>query len=100
MTASSEHNFFVGFSRNVSAGGIFIATHNLLPIGHEVELKFYLPKGDCIMTRGLVQWVRDYNEATDTSPGMGIQFTGLGQDDIARIEQVIATREPLIYEDF
>ncbi|MCA9640402.1 MAG: PilZ domain-containing protein, partial [Myxococcales bacterium] len=34
----SDHNFYAGFVENLSAGGIFVATHNLRPVGERFEI--------------------------------------------------------------
>jgi uncharacterized protein (TIGR02266 family) len=99
VTATSEHNFFMGFSQNISRGGLFIATHSLLPIGYQVELKFYLPDGSCINTAGIVKWIREYNPANQLVPGLGISFKDLKEPDAKKIEDFIVSREPLFYED-
>jgi Tfp pilus assembly protein PilZ len=39
----SEHNFYTGLTQNISAGGLFIATHHLRRIGDRIALKFQLP---------------------------------------------------------
>src|SRR5258708_3870166 len=39
----SEHNFYTGLTQNISAGGLFIATHHLRRIGDRITLKFQLP---------------------------------------------------------
>src|SRR4029079_19692672 len=36
----SEHNFYTGLTQNISAGGLFIATHHLRRIGDRITLKF------------------------------------------------------------
>ena len=43
VTLSSEHNFFVGWSENISEGGLFIATHQLEPLGTKLELTLVVP---------------------------------------------------------
>ena len=96
----SEHNFYTGFSRNISAGGLVIATHDVLEVGGEVELLFHLPSGDSIHTPGRVAWIRDYNPAQpEMFPGMGVKFVDLTPDDAVRIRRFAGHREPLFYDD-
>lgn len=94
----SDNNFFVGFSANISDGGIFVATVNLLPIGTQVELSFSLPSGERISAHGVVRWVREVNDQhPDAFPGLGIQFMGLDVPAVEAISSFVAAREPLFY---
>lgn len=100
VTLSSEHNFFQGFSENISAGGVFIATHLLKPIGERMEIVLNLPDGgEPVRAIGEVRWVRRYTEASNTPPGIGLRFVDLGAEDEARIADFLKDREPLFYED-
>lgn len=99
VSTISEHNFFTGFSKNISSGGIFVATHTLLPLRSEVTLKFHLPGGHAVTTIGVVQWVREYNEATGMAPGMGLQFRELREPERHAIERFIKIREPMFFDD-
>jgi len=96
----SETNFYTGFSQDISAGGLFVATYDLRPIGAEVKLEFSLPGGYEIKTRGEVRWVKDPIDdgASDGSPGMGIRFSELSDGDREAIEEFIANRAPLFHE--
>lgn len=94
----SDNNFFVGFSSNISDGGIFVATVNLLPIGTQVELSFSLPSGDRISAHGVVRWFREVNDQhPDAFPGLGIQFMALDGPAVEAISSFVSSREPLFY---
>jgi len=96
----SEHNFYTGFTQNISSGGLFIATHNTLDVGRQVELLFHLPGGQAISTQGEVAWIRDYNEQNlESAPGMGIRFLDLTPKDSALIREFIAAREPIFFDE-
>ncbi len=92
----SETNFFNGFSEDLSDGGLFIATYNLLPIGCEITVKFGLPEGREITADARVVWVREPHG--DVTPGMGVQFVDLGGDDHAAILRFIEERPPVFYD--
>ncbi len=97
---TSDDNFFAGFSANISDGGLFVATVNLLPLGTEVDLSFSLPSGERIEARGVVQWVREVNDQLpDAFPGMGVQFAQLSSSAQAAIGQFLAQRDPLFFAD-
>jgi uncharacterized protein (TIGR02266 family) len=96
----SDTNFFTGFSTNISDGGIFVATVAHVPHGSEVELKFTLPSGEEIDTRGIVRWTREVNDKTpEIFPGLGIQFVDLDERAHQAIARFVASREPLFYPD-
>lgn len=96
----SDTNFFMGFSEDISAGGLFISTFDTRPLGEVMNLNFTLPGGYLISVDGVVRWVREYNEtAPETSPGMGVQFENLRQEDKAAIEEFINKRPAMFYDD-
>jgi uncharacterized protein (TIGR02266 family) len=97
---TSDNNFFNGFSANISDGGLFVATVNLLPLGTEVDLSFSLPSGDRIEAKGVVQWVREVNDQLpDVFPGMGVQFAALNPAAQSAITQFLVQRDPLFFAD-
>lgn len=98
VTLHSEHNFFTGFTENLSQGGLFIATHEYLPIGTELDLTFRLPNSREIRTRGRVRWIREYNpENVGAVPGMGVKFLELRPDDLALVSAFFREREPMFF---
>ena len=97
---TSDNNFFNGFSANISDGGLFVATVNLLPLGTEVDLSFSLPSGERIEAKGVVQWVREVNDQLpDAFPGMGVQFAALNPTAQSAISQFLVQRDPLFFAD-
>jgi len=95
----SDNNFFTGFSEDISTGGIFIATFDGRPIGSQLAINFTLPDGHLVSALGVVRWVREYNDtAPDMQPGMGVQFTSLGEEDRERINSYLEQREPIFYD--
>jgi uncharacterized protein (TIGR02266 family) len=97
---SSDDNFFNGFSSNISDGGLFVATVNLVPIGTEVDLHFSLPSGEKVEARGVVRWVREVNDQVhDAFPGLGVQFTRLEGQAQQAVTRFVAAREPMFYAD-
>jgi uncharacterized protein (TIGR02266 family) len=96
----SDDNFFRGFSSNISDGGIFVATVNLLPIGTHVDLQFSLPSGHRVEAHGEVRWVREINDQLpDSFPGLGIQFSSLDSGAVDAINGFVSEREPLFFVD-
>lgn len=96
-----EHGnaFFTGFSGNISSGGLFVATHQLLEIGSQLELFFEMPDGHEVSVVAEIRWRREYNPAaTDQPPGMGLRFLNLGYDDQILIDRYIANHETIFYD--
>jgi uncharacterized protein (TIGR02266 family) len=99
VTVGSDHNFYAGFAENLSAGGVFIATHKLKPVGSKIELTINLPDGAQIRAAGEVRWIRVFNERSDTPPGMGVRFNNLAEASVALIQSFLSRREPLFFDD-
>ena len=87
----SESNFYTGISGDISAGGVFVATHTPQPIGAKIRLNIYL-FGSLFGTRGQVAWLR---ETGDTIPGMGVRFLELDLPLEQTILKFAGIREPL-----
>ena len=100
VSVLSEHNLYAGLAENISAGGLFIATHQLQPVGSRIELSLRMPETDGeFHIVGEVRWVRVYNERSDTPPGFGVRFTELPLGAAAAINRFLAQREPLFFDD-
>ncbi len=95
----SQHNFWTGLTMNLSEGGVFVATHEILPTRSLVGLHLDLPREKRITTLGEVRWSRAYSGNDDVPPGIGIQFVGLDLQSMAAIRRFISSiREPLLFE--
>jgi uncharacterized protein (TIGR02266 family) len=61
VTLESESTFYNGFTENISAGGLFIATYDVRPIGGTLNLEFTIPGREApIRAKGEIRWVREY----------------------------------------
>lgn len=101
VTATSDHNFYTGFTSNISEGGIFVATNDLCAIGSLLDFTFTLePDPKPITIRGIVRWVREDTQFTAGShPGMGVQFVDLDEASQERVNAFIARRRDSIFYD-
>ena len=101
VTLRSDSNFYVGFADNISEGGLFVATHDLLPIGSAITLEFRLPGDDepiCIPAE--VRWQRPVSDPENgILPGFGAKFLEVDSADQARLDDFISSREPLFHPD-
>ncbi len=93
----SESNFYAGYTGDISEGGLFIATYNLLPIGTRITVAFGLG-GHEIQTDAEVRWVRDPHDMS-AAPGIGVRFTGLSAEDSDVIHRFMSARSPLFHDD-
>ena len=99
VTLNGPHNFFTGFTQNISEGGVFIATHQVFPIGTEFELTLKI--GDKVIhPTAKVVWVREPSPflPDDIDPGMGLQFVNLTEEEKRIIEEFIKKKEPMFFD--
>lgn len=101
VTLTSESNLYVGFADNISEGGLFVATHELMPIGTAVDLEFELPeRTEPLRVRGEVRWQRAVSDLDDhVFPGFGVKFIDLGEREAKAIAEFLETREPIFHPD-
>jgi uncharacterized protein (TIGR02266 family) len=94
-------SFFTGFSGNVSRGGLFVATHQTIPVGARVELFFEMPDGHSVAAPAQVRWVRDIEQANldGSSPGIGLAFVNLTHDDAIVLERYVTTHAASVLYD-
>lgn len=76
---------------NISKGGVFIRSHNLLPIGTLVQLKFSILVEDFEVLEGEGEVVRVVED--DEHRGMGVRFTHLTPDSERLIERLMELRD-------
>ena len=98
--ASSETNFYVGFSGEIADGGVFVATYTTLDIGTSVEITVTLPGGFEFKVPGFVHFVRDpMDMSAEAEPGMGVKFESLPADSRELVLRFIRKRPPMFYDD-
>jgi hypothetical protein len=104
LGAHSSSNFYKGLGSNdvLEAGGIFVATHRIPPIGKPVTLHVLLPGGYEFQARGVVMWTREtsamVSEGLDASPGFGARFTEISPQGRELVHRYAANREPLFHD--
>jgi len=95
--ATTESNFFVGFSGEISEGGVFVATYLTLPLEAKVDVLVTLPGGYESRIPGTVRFVRDPMDM-DSEPGIGVAFDRLGAEARELILRFIRKRPPLFFD--
>jgi uncharacterized protein (TIGR02266 family) len=96
--ATTESNFFVGFSGEIAEGGVFIATYATFPVGALVEVLVTLPGGYQFTVPGEVRFVRDPMDM-DSEPGIGVRFEALPNEHRELILRFVRKRPPVFYDE-
>jgi hypothetical protein len=92
----SEHNFYVGSTRKVDSGGVFIATAMPPPAGTRLQVRLGLADGRKLDLEGEVAFVREKNATTGRQPaGCGVRLHGLPGWAIDSIDRFILARQPI-----
>lgn len=102
VTFTSEHNFWTGFTQDLSSGGVFMATPKEVPVGTIVQFELRLPDtGTPWMVRGEVRWNRAQGAAgADSPPGVGVRFIDLDKKLEAKIASFIGqTRDTMFHDE-
>jgi uncharacterized protein (TIGR02266 family) len=100
LGASSETNFYVGFSGEISEGGVFVATYNTHEPGTLLTLHVTLPGGFEFKSPGRVHFVRDpMDMSEDAEPGMGVKFEALASEHRELVLRFVRKRAPMFFDD-
>lgn len=80
---------------NLSRGGVFVRTAELLEPGRRVLLEISLPNGAQIEAIGRVAWTKRSLERSGAQldTGVGIEFLGGASSQLSAIEDFVARRE-------
>jgi uncharacterized protein (TIGR02266 family) len=92
---------FFSYSIDLSTGGMFIGTKELLPIDSPLNIEFILPEdGRIIKCSGRVSWLNhpESIKNQDLPSGMGLQFMNLSMDDMDSLRNFI--KNQVITEDW
>jgi hypothetical protein len=94
----SEHNFFVGATRRIDSGGVFIASTMPPPVGTRVQVRLGLADGRKIDLEGEVTFIRGKSATTGRQPpGCGVRLHSLPGWAVDAIERFFLARQPIIY---
>jgi uncharacterized protein (TIGR02266 family) len=81
---------------NLSRGGVFVATHELLAPGRRVLVELSLPDGEQVEAIGRVAWTkRAMRSASAAGPdcGVGIEFLGGAAEQLSALEEFVKRGE-------
>ncbi len=97
----SDHNFYIGFTDNISEGGVFIATEQVIDMGTALRFELKLPNMSAPeLVEGAVRWLRRSSSPDPDVPnGVGVQFTSLSPSLKRSVEEFVKRRESIFYDD-
>ncbi|HET6923917.1 MAG TPA: PilZ domain-containing protein [Anaeromyxobacteraceae bacterium] len=94
----SEHNFYVGSTRHIDSGGVFIATMMPPAVGTRLQVRLGLADGRKIDLDGEVAFVRAKSATTGRQPsGCGVRLFGLPGWSVDAVEKFFLARQPILY---
>jgi len=94
----SEHNFYVGVSRRIDSGGVFIATAMPPPVGTRLAVRLGLADGRRIDLEGEVAFVREKSATIGRQPtGCGVKLHNLPGWAVDAIDRFVLARQPIVY---
>ena len=83
-------DFLVDYTSNHTIGGMFIKTARPLAVGTHFLLRFQLPgSGRAIETEARVRWTLPVEVAAPMTPGMGVRFGNLNDQDRRIVESLL-----------
>lgn len=100
----TSSNFFKGLASGdvVDAGGLFVATYSIPPIGSKLEFRVVLPGNCSFSVAAEVVWTRDTSPAArglGSSPGFGARLLNISEEARELARRYAKNREPIFYED-
>ena len=90
----TKGSFLISYSLNLSKGGLFLETEDLLPVGTSLVVRFAVPGiAEPIETRARVQWIRHAQAAIEQRPavtaGVGLAFDDLDAEIGEQIDRMV-----------
>ena len=94
----SEHNFYVGITRRIDSGGVFIATSMPPAVGTRVQVHLGLADGRKLELEGEVAFLRGKSTTTGRQPaGCGVRLHGVPGWAVDAIERFFQARLPIAF---
>ncbi len=94
----SEHNFYVGTTRRIDSGGVFIATALPPSVGTRLQVRLGLADGRKVELEGEVAFIREKSATTGRQPpGCGVRLFGLPGWAIESVDRFTQARQPIVF---
>ncbi len=99
---STHHRLFVGLSSNISTGGLFVATDELLRRGDAIEVRFRIPGSEHVFQKQAeVAWTRPFDQHQadgQVQAGAGVRLLDLTNDEKRMLNAFIDAHDPLFFD--
>lgn len=81
---------------DMSVGGFYVATPELLPRGQSARFEIALPSGPVVQLTGVVTWVNEPGAPLKPAkpPGYGVRITSIGFPDKMRLLALLRDLKP------
>lgn len=99
---TSDSHFYTGLTRDISTGGVFVATHHLHRVGQHVTVHLTLPGvSHPVTVESEVRWVREISalQGSHGSTGMGLRFLELTPAAKQAIDAYIDAHDSMFHDD-
>jgi PilZ domain len=94
----SEHNFYVGTTRRIDSGGVFIATALPPSVGTRLQVRLGLADGRKVELEGEVAFIREKSATTGRQPpGCGVKLFNLPGWAIESVDRFTQARQPIVF---
>jgi PilZ domain-containing protein len=94
----SEHNFYVGATRRVDSGGVFISTVLPPALGTRLQIRLGLADGRKLEVEGEVVFIREKSAISGRQPaGCGVRLFSLPGWAVDAIDRFLLARPPIVY---
>ena len=98
VSIESRHKSYRGVTHDVSAGGFFVATSELRPIGDCIRLRFTLPGSpESFDAMAEVRWLRR-KETVEGVVGMGLQFIQMSTNTKVAVKAFCVKQETVAFQ--
>lgn len=101
VDVASGNMFYSGLIKDISNGGVFVATDKHHNVGDKLEVSFIFPgMTEQIKATGIVRWCRTQFGADEIMPeGVGLSLENLPPEVQKAINDYLKTTDVLIYEE-
>ena len=92
----SPQRQLVGFTLNLSTGGVYVETRHDIAVNENITLLFTLPEQErVIRCLARVAWINDAKQPKKPTlpPGFGVQFVDIGLDDLHAIRDYLSAND-------
>ena len=91
--------FYTGLLKDISSGGLFIATDKDHNVGDNISLQLNLPgTSDPLQVTGVIKWLRGEYVSEELPEGVGVELTDLDPEVRKAINQYLVGEDPLYFD--